>query len=98
MPNSGDSGNAEKGEIVSGAKSSAAEEDKNPLQPPDFAAQSGLSQSSKDDIGVCVVIIAITFLAIIVTIIKIILFDRNTYPELFGGATTTPPSVNSTTK
>ena len=45
---------------------------------------SGLSQSSKDDIGVCVVIILITVLAIIVTIIKIILFDLTAYPEIFG--------------
>ena len=63
------------------------EHSKHPTQP-----QSGLSQSSKDDIGVCVVIISITLLAIIVTIIKIILFDLSNYPELFGY----PEPTNST--
>ena len=50
---------------------------------------SGMSQSVQNDIGVCVVIILITVLAIIVTTIKIILFDRQAYPELFGIETTT---------
>ena len=52
--------------------------------PDNIPKQSGMSQSSKDDIGVCVVIILITILAIIVTAIKIVLFDRQTYPTLFG--------------
>ena len=63
----------------------------------DLPKQTGMSQSSKDDIGVCVVIILITILAIIVTAIKIVLFDRQTYPELFGVTTTTttpaPPAA-----
>jgi len=51
--------------------------------------QSGMSQSVQNDIGVCVVIILITVLAIIVTAIKIVLFDTSAYPELFGIETTT---------
>ncbi len=47
--------------------------------------QSGMSQSSKDDLGVCIVIILITVLAIIVTVIKIVMFDIAAYPEIFGG-------------
>jgi hypothetical protein len=43
-----------------------------------------MSQSSKDDLGVCIVIILITVLAIIVTVIKIIMFDISNYPEIFG--------------
>ena len=49
----------------------------------------GMGQGAKDDIGVCVVIILITVLAIIVTVIKIILFDVTQYPELFGTQATT---------
>ena len=37
----------------------------------------GMSQGSKDDIGVCVTILAITLLAIIVTSIKIIIIDMH---------------------
>ena len=55
----------------------------------------GLSQSSKDDIGVCVVIISITILAIIITVIKIVLFDISAYPELFGSD---PVTSNTTTQ
>ena len=58
---------------------------------------SGMSQSSKDDIGVCVVIILITILAIIVTVIKIILIDVPAYPELFGIETTTM-AIKTTTE
>ena len=71
-------------------------ESEKPLQQQQQQQQQGLSQSSKDDIGVCVVIILITVLAIIVTIIKIVLFDINNYPELFGGSpvnTSTPPTT-----
>merc|ERR1711894_340193 len=64
------------------------ETQKQQLQP------TGLSQSSKDDIGVCVVIISITVLAIIITVIKIVLFDISAYPELFGG----PATSNTTTQ
>lgn len=39
---------------------------------------------SKDDICLIATIIAMTSLAIIVTIIKIILFDVKNYPSLFG--------------
>lgn len=72
-------------------------ESEKPLQQQQPQQQQGLSQSSKDDIGVCVVIILITILAVIVTIFKIVLFDINNYPELFGGGS---PAVinNSTTK
>ena len=80
MPMSTEETGIEKGETET-------ENQKHSLQP-----QSGLSQSSKDDIGVCVVIISITLLAIIVTIIKIILFDLSNYPELFGY----PEKTNST--
>ena len=75
-------------------------ESEKPLQQQQQQAQQqqGLSQSSKDDIGVCVVIILITILAVIVTIIKIVLFDINNYPELFGGASPAAVVNNSTTK
>lgn len=101
MPNS--ESNAEKG-ISSEAASSAA--DSSHQKPLSAMAQQhqqpqGLSQSSKDDIGVCVVIILITVLAIIVTIIKIVLFDIANYPELFssggGSDTTTTTAPNTTT-
>jgi len=56
----------------------------------------GMSQSSKDDIGVCVTILAITFLAIIVTTIKIVIIDMHSeqYAALFGNnvTTTTTPA------
>ena len=56
----------------------------------------GLSQSSKDDIGVCVVIISITILAIIITVIKIVLFDISAYPELFGRSDTSNTTTQNT--
>ena len=71
-------------------------ESEKPLQQQQPQQQQGLSQSSKDDIGVCVVIILITILAVIVTIFEIVLFDINNYPELFGGSpvnTSTPPTT-----
>ena len=48
--------------------------------------KAGMSQSSKDDIGVCVTILAITVLAIIVTSIKIVIIDMHStqYAKLFG--------------
>jgi hypothetical protein len=53
----------------------------------------GMSQSSKDDIGVCVTILLITLLAIIVTSIKIVLLDMNgEYATLFGNNVTTTAS------
>lgn len=70
-------------------------ESEKPLQQQQPQQQQGLSQSSKDDIGVCVVIILITILAVIVTIFKIVLFDINNYPELFGGGS--PAVVNNST-
>ena len=73
-------------------------ESEKPLQQQQPQQQQGLSQSSKDDIGVCVVIILITILAVIVTIFKIVLFDINNYPELFGGASPAAVVNNSTTK
>ena len=45
----------------------------------------GMSQSNKDDLGVCIVIILITLLAIVVTAIKIVMIDIENYPSLFGG-------------
>ncbi len=59
--------------------------------------KSGMSQSSKDDLGVCLVLGFIVVLAVIVTIIKIIVYDRFKYPHLFGGETTTvgPPTTTS---
>ena len=60
----------------------------------------GMSQGSKDDIGVCVTILAITLLAIIVTSIKIIIIDMHSeqYASLFGNniTTTTTPRVATT--
>ena len=56
----------------------------------------GMGQGAKDDIGVCIVIILITVLAIIVTVIKIILFDVTQYPELFGTQATTESVVSTT--
>ena len=62
----------------------------------------GMSQSSKDDIGVCVTILAITVLAIIVTSIKIVIIDMHStqYAKLFGNNITTTDSslVMTTTK
>ena len=54
-----------------------------------------MSQSSKDDIGVCVTILAITFLAIIVTTIKIVIIDMHSpqYAALFGNNITTTPAA-----
>lgn len=51
----------------------------------------GMSQSSKDDIGVCVTIILITVLAVIVTSIKIVLIDMHSaeYANFFGTNITT---------
>ena len=37
----------------------------------------------------------ITVLAIIVTVIKIILFDTKNYPELFGKSPTDPPTTTT---
>lgn len=58
----------------------------------------GMSQSSKDDIGVCVTILAITLLAIIVTSIKIVTIDMHSvqYAGLFGNnvTTTTPATIH----
>ena len=87
---------AENGDVVQSPKSPPPAPKPTPPTQPPLGQVSGLSQSNKDDIGVCVVIILITILAIIVTIIKIILFDISAYPELFGGA----PAVttNATTK
>ena len=79
--------NTEETGVEKGEANTETTEQKHPPQP-----QSGLTQSNKDDIGVCVVIISITLLAIIVTIIKIILFDLSNYPELFGY----PEPTNST--
>ena len=59
--------------------------------------RSGMSQSSKDDLWVCVVIILITVLAIIVTVIKIILFDIHQYPALFGLEEDDPNASSTTT-
>mgnify|MGYP001295663034 CR=1 FL=1 len=57
----------------------------------------GMSQSSKDDIGVCVTILAITFLAIIVTSIKIIVIDMHSdqYASLFGNNVTTSTATTT---
>lgn len=60
-------------------------------------ATGGMSQSNKDDLGVCIVIILITVLAIIVTVIKIVLIDVTQYPELFGRETTTASTTTTTT-
>ena len=63
--------------------------------------KSGMSQSSKDDMGVCVTIILITILAVIVTSIKIVLIDMNDekYAELFGkNITTTTTTTIPTTQ
>ena len=62
--------------------------------------KSGMSQSSKDDMGVCVTIILITVLAIIVTSIKIVLIDMHDikYAELFGKNITTTTTTMPTTQ
>lgn len=61
----------------------------------DVQNKPGMSQSSKDDIGVCVTILAITFLAIIVTTIKIVVIDMHStqYAALFGNNITTTPTT-----
>ena len=61
----------------------------------DVQNKPGMSQSSKDDIGVCVTILAITFLAIIVTTIKIVIIDMHSeqYAALFGNNITTTPAA-----
>ena len=58
----------------------------------------GISQSSKDDIGVCVTILAITFLAIIVYTIKIVIIDMHSeqYAALFGNNVTTTTTAAPT--
>lgn len=63
----------------------------------DNKQSSGMSQANKDDLGVGIAIILITVLAIIVTVIKIILFDIKAYPEIFGGGPTASPPTNITT-
>ena len=59
----------------------------------------GMSQSSKDDIGVCFTILAITLLAIIVTSVKIIIIDMHSeqYAALFGNNITTTTTPSTTT-
>jgi len=57
----------------------------------------GMSQSSKDDLGVCIVIILITLLAIVVTAVKIVMIDIAAYPGLFGGGEAEPEDGSSTT-
>ena len=65
---------------------------------PKDATKAGMSQSSKDDIGVCVTIILITILAIIVTSIKIVLIDMHSveYASLFGNNITTTTTTSAT--
>ncbi len=46
---------------------------------------SGMSQSSKDDLGVFLAIGLIVALAFVAVVIKIIIYDRTKYPHLFGG-------------
>merc|ERR1711997_663123 len=98
--------NAEKGVVVingNGNSSTANTTATAAAEKPDTTTETqkqqlqptGLSQSSKDDIGVCVVIISITILAIIITVIKIVLFDISAYPELFGSD---PVTSNTTTQ
>merc|ERR1711948_102016 len=82
MPDS--ESNAEKGIGSNGAASNGSNAEKPEPTETQKQQPQGLSQSSKDDIGVCVVIISITILAIIITIIKIVLFDISAYPELFS--------------
>lgn len=68
--------------------------------PQEKDGKAGMSQSSKDDLGVCVTIILITVLAIIVTSIKIVLIDMHSkdYAALFGNdiPTTTTTSAPPT--
>merc|ERR1712218_445274 len=100
MPDS--ESNAEKGMSLT-EKNTAAEPTGTQKQQLQIQQQQpqGLSQSSKDDIGVCVVIISITILAVIITIIKIVLFDISAYPELFGSSSsdsTSTPKNNTSEK
>ena len=62
-----------------------AEKADSPKEDPQSKQSAGMSQSSKDDLGVCIVIILITLLAIVVTAIKIVMIDIKAYPQLFGG-------------
>merc|ERR1712241_733951 len=97
MPDS--ESNAEKGIGSNGSnaeKPEPTETQKQQLQIQQQQPQ-GLSQSSKDDIGVCVVIISITILAIIITIIKIVLFDISAYPELFSSGSSSDSTILNTT-
>merc|ERR1712156_221170 len=100
MPDS--ESNAEKGMSLTEKNGSAAATEPTETQKQQLQIQQqqpqGLSQSSKDDIGVCVVIISITILAIIITIIKIVLFDISAYPELFSsGSSSDSTTLNTTT-
>ena len=58
----------------------------------------GMSQSSKDDLGVCIVIILITLLAIVVTAVKIVMIDIKAYPGLFGGEEAEAEGSSTTTE
>ena len=73
------------------------ENDKTEEKTSDTKTKTGMNQGAKDDIGVCVVIILITVLAVIVTVIKIILFDVTTYPELFGNSSSSKNHNSSIT-
>ena len=57
-----------------------------------------MSQSNKDDLGVCIVIILITLLAIVVTAIKIVMIDIENYPSLFGGGEAEAEGSTTTTE
>merc|ERR1712037_926226 len=100
--------NAEKGVVVINGNGNSSTANTTALtaaaEKPDITTETqkqqlqptGLSQSSKDDIGVCVVIISITILAIIITVIKIVLFDISAYPELFGRSDTSNTTTQNT--
>ena len=67
------------------ASPDAEEEDDGKKESKDAPGKSaGMSQASKDDWGVCIVIALIVGLAVVVTVVKIVLLDIHTYPHLFG--------------
>ena len=79
-------------------KGDESKETKDLVEPKEKEPEKGMSQSSKDDIGVCVTIILITVLAIIVTSIKIVVIDMYSpeYAALFGNNITTTTTTSAT--
>ena len=86
MGSSEDVEKAEEGAASDGGGDSSSSKKEKEASSKKDKEKSGMSQSSKDDLGVCVAIGFIVLLAVIVTVVKVIIYDRFKYPHLFGGA------------